>query len=65
MIFSHLTATRAKAIAGMVAAVDVISCATVRSATNAIKWVTLRGNAKKTLIDATDAMVNSTVLTRN
>lgn len=41
----------------MVVAVDATSAATVKSATNVIKWATLHGNAKKTLIDATDAMV--------
>lgn len=42
----------------MVVAVVVILCATVISAINVIKWDTLRGNAKKLMIDATDAMVN-------
>lgn len=52
------TATRARATAVMVVAVDVISVATVKSATNATKWATLHGNAKKMPIDATDATVN-------
>lgn len=56
--FSNGIVTRAKAIAEMVAAVAEISCATVKSATNAIKWATLRGNAKKTLTDAIDATVS-------
>lgn len=56
--FYSKTAIRAKAIAAMEVAVVVILCATVISAINVIKWDTLRGNAKKLTIDATDAMVN-------
>lgn len=41
----------------MVVVVDVILDAIARSATNVIKWATLRGNAKKMPIDATDATV--------
>lgn len=52
------SAIRAKATAVMVVAVVVILCATVISAINVIKWDTLRGNAKKLMIDATDATVN-------
>lgn len=61
LIFFHNDiVTRAKAIAEMVAAVVEISCAIARSATNAIKWATLRGNAKKMLTDAIDATVSIT-----
>lgn len=50
-------ATQAKATAEMVVAVDVTSDVTVKNVTNVIKWDILHANAKKMLIDATDAMV--------
>lgn len=41
----------------MVVAVDVTLDVTVKNVTNVIKWDILHANAKKMLIDATDAMV--------
>jgi len=54
--------TAAKAMAVTVATVVAISDVIVKNATNAIKWGILHANARKTLIDATDAMVLVTLL---
>lgn len=51
------TATQAKATAEMVVAVAVTSDVIVKNVTNVTKWDILHANAKKMLIDATDAMV--------